>query len=892
MKAIGGTRRRARASGRGGRRPRHAARATIVALAALLLALPGVPAPVVGQDPSSSPSGQPAPVVSPEPEPEQEPDPEREPDPGREPEPEEAAPREDLRPASPGGGGAASAETEPPSPAGSDPSPAPEVAPRDRDAEQEPDGPAPEGPAGTDGDASDVIVTLNVPDATRAIDASSRIGRARAGLRAGRSQRATRDLERSYGFKARERYAWALAGFSARLTPAQVRRLRRDPQVAAVRPARRFRLAAQTVPAGLVRVSGQPSSGPPLPDVDVDVGVIDTGIGPVGGGELNVAGGVNCSGDKKGVNAWQDVYPSRHGTHVAGIIGARHNGLGIVGVAPGARLWSLRVFDQGGYGDESTVLCALEWAVRTHTAPPPGSQPIEVVNMSLVGPVLPNTPAECGVPTDPDASHVAVCNAVAAGISVVVAAGNAASNAKGYAPASYDQAITVAAISDFDGLPGGLSKPTCGSTAYGAETDDTFARYSNRGADVDIVAPGTCIVSTYPSAGGGSTQRLTGTSMATPYVAGAAALLLAAAPGTPPERVRELLIASGDLDWEATSDPDWQGPASPGGPRRLLDVAALTSSQPGIALWLVPGRAIISAKTGQATMRVDLQRIGGYEDEVVLGTDGLGTGIATWQPGSLTGLAATAARLTLGATSGIPDGTLAFQVTGTGTSGGPSALRGAQLLLDRTPPAIKGPSPRLVQRRLTSRGEAPVAVTWSARDAQGDVRRAVIQRSVAGGGWKTMASSPAGGSTIVQVPARRWLNLRVRATDAAGNAGTSGTRARLRVLDPAALELSGGWRTAASSPAGGTAPARAGTGGSARATFTGQGVGVVAPVGPGMGEIRVRVDGGGWTRVRLSRTSRAPRMVVYTRSLAPGTHSVEIEVLKGPVTLDSVLVLR
>ena len=150
----------------------------------------------------------------------------------------------------------------------------------------------------------------------------------------------------------------------------------------------------------------------PTPDTDVDVAIIDTGIGPVGGNELNVAGGINCAADGLPADQWQDLYEVGHGTHVAGTIGARDgNGVGVVGVAPGARLWAVRVFDQGGWGDESTVLCGLDWVTSTRVpgAAPPGSQPIDVVNMSIEGSRFSYT-EEC-LPGDPDPIHVAVCAA-------------------------------------------------------------------------------------------------------------------------------------------------------------------------------------------------------------------------------------------------------------------------------------------------------------------------------------------------------------------------------------------------------------------------------------------------------------------------------------------------
>ncbi|WP_371079036.1 S8 family serine peptidase, partial [Salmonella enterica] len=112
--------------------------------------------------------------------------------------------------------------------------------------------------------------------------------------------------------------------------------------------------------------------------------------------------------------------------------------------------------------------------------------------------------------------HQAICRSVAAGVTYVVAAGNPASDAESFVPATYPEVITVSAIADFDGKPGGLGTPTCATG-----TDDTFASFSNYGDDVDLTAPGMCVLSTWR---GGTTGVASGTSMASPHVAGAAAL--------------------------------------------------------------------------------------------------------------------------------------------------------------------------------------------------------------------------------------------------------------------------------------------------------------------------------------------------------------------------------
>jgi subtilisin len=329
-------------------------------------------------------------------------------------------------------------------------------------------------------------------------------------------------------------YRHALKGYSAVMTAADAQALRADPRVASVTQDRPVHLDQQVLPTGIDRVDGELSStvsGDGAGSVDVDVAVIDTGIDPTHP-DLNVAGGVNCAPGR----GFDDR--NGHGSHVAGTIGARDNDLGVVGVAPGARLWAVRVLNPAGSGSFASVICGVDW-VTEHAAT------IEVANMSLGG--SGTEPSGRGCATG-DAFHDAVCSSVAAGVTYTVAAGNEADDAANHVPAAYDEVITLSALADFDGKPGGLGSPTCR-----ADEDDTLADFSNFGADVDLIAPGVCILSTYKR---GGYATFSGTSMASPHAGGAAALYKSTHPAASPAAVKRALQAAGNLNWNNVDDPD------------------------------------------------------------------------------------------------------------------------------------------------------------------------------------------------------------------------------------------------------------------------------------------------------------------------------------------------
>jgi subtilisin family serine protease len=289
----------------------------------------------------------------------------------------------------------------------------------------------------------------------------------------------------------------------------------------------------QTIPTGISRCGATNSATAAIDgtggDADIDIAIIDTGISAHD--DLNLAGGANFSKGKPG--KYSDGHG--HGTHVAGTAAAKDNNLGVVGVCPGARVWAVRVLDNNGSGWMSDIIAGVDWVT--------GHGGIEVANMSLGG---------SGDDTDPNHPYQVAINAcVASGVTVVVAAGNSSEDSASHVPAAYDSVITVSALADSDGQGGMLGD----ATSYG--DDDSFATFSNFGADVDICAPGVDIRSTYRDNGFATSS---GTSMASPHVAGAAALYLVANPGKTPAEVKAALIAAGtpqnDPTNGMTGDPD------------------------------------------------------------------------------------------------------------------------------------------------------------------------------------------------------------------------------------------------------------------------------------------------------------------------------------------------
>lgn len=328
-------------------------------------------------------------------------------------------------------------------------------------------------------------------------------------------------LNRFSALEVNFRYRYALRGMAVKMPQQVLDKIASDPDIAYIVPDVLLSLNAQTLPTGVNRVNADSNAVANIDGVDervdVDIAILDTGI-DLDHPDLNVfnyayckpQGRFNytCADGDVGAN---DV--NSHGTHVAGIAAALDNSSGVVGVAPGARLWAVKVLEDDGTGAGSQILAGVDY-VTAHAGT------IEVANMSLTG------SGDFQPLTD------AIDAAVAAGVVFTLAAGNDHIDVSQVFPAGNANAITVSAFEDYDGIAGGLS---------GNAGDDTFANFSNYGSGVDIMAPGVAIRSTVP---GGGLGNKSGTSMASPHVAGAAALYLAQNPGASPAIVKVALIAT------------------------------------------------------------------------------------------------------------------------------------------------------------------------------------------------------------------------------------------------------------------------------------------------------------------------------------------------------------
>jgi subtilisin family serine protease len=290
-----------------------------------------------------------------------------------------------------------------------------------------------------------------------------------------------------------------------------------------------FERSGEVVPKGLQRI-GWVSPG----TVQSGIAIIDTGVN-VNHPDLNVQGGYNCV-DRAADAGWgRDEHG--HGTMMASIAAAEADSDGVVGVAPGAPIFAFQALSAEGSGSSASVMCAVNEAYFLAK-----EGYVSVLSLSLGGGGYID---ECD---GDDAMRNLFCR-VAEIVPIVVSAGNSAADATSASPANYgDSVVAVGAWTDYDGQPGGFGlRP---GDLCGPSLDDTPAYFSNWGTHVDVWSPGVCELAAYSdNAPGGDEEhqyaRVSGTSPAAPFVAGAILNYVNANPDQGPETaIRQVLTFS------------------------------------------------------------------------------------------------------------------------------------------------------------------------------------------------------------------------------------------------------------------------------------------------------------------------------------------------------------
>ncbi|MCL5280881.1 MAG: S8 family serine peptidase [Planctomycetes bacterium] len=393
-------------------------------------------------------------------------------------------------------------------------------------------------------------------------------------------------------------YTRALRGFSIQLPPGLARQaLERETGVLKVEIDIPVHVVAQTLPTGVRRIAAdQNALAHATGGVNVNIAILDTGI-DIDHLDLTIVGGTHFY-----TVVLLGIFPvgyqdnnynddNGHGTHCAGIAAALDNDTGVVGVAPGARLWAVKVLDASGSGYVSDLIAGIDWVAANPS--------IKVASMSL---------AATG---RVDQLQTAIQNCVSKGIVFVAAAGNEHKDVYGAdgvfpsaddtIPAAYPEVAAISALADSDGTHGG----TGAATSYGL--DDSFATFSNYsrtvvagnpvrspGLAIDLLMPGVNILSCWP----GGYQTASGTSMATPHAAGLAALYIAehgaASSASGVYAIRQALIDGGKDQasglrlaapgTEVDGAPENLGWAGPVQTDPVTDIAITSVSAPSITV--------------------------------------------------------------------------------------------------------------------------------------------------------------------------------------------------------------------------------------------------------------------------------------------------------------------
>jgi subtilisin family serine protease len=432
--------------------------------------------------------------------------------------------------------------------------------------------------------------------------------------------KAARDLAAKHDGSVARTYRAALRGFEVKATAARAARIAADPAVAYVEQNHTVWIQdTQNNPPswGLDRIDQRnlplsnsytyPSTAPTVNAYIVDTGIrfshndfggrATSGFDAIDGGSAD-----DCNG---------------HGTHVAGTVGGTS-----YGVAKAVRLVGVRVLNCQGSGTNAQVVGGIDWVTANAVKP-------AVANMSLGG------GANSAIDT-------AVRNSINSGITYAIASGNGnllgqRQNACNYSPARVAEAITVGAT----------------------QNNDAAASFSNFGTCVDILGPGVNITSAWYNSNT-ATNTISGTSMATPHVAGAAALVLAANPSWSPTQVRDYLVSN--------STPNVVTNPGTGTANRLLFVVNDgTPPANDFSVSVSPTSGSVAAGSS-VTTTVNTATTAGSAQSVSLSASGLPAGATpSFSPASVT--SGGSSTLTISTTASVTNGTYPITVTGTGGSG-------------------------------------------------------------------------------------------------------------------------------------------------------------------------------------------------------------------------------
>ncbi|GGO06619.1 S8 family peptidase [Micromonospora parathelypteridis] len=451
-----------------------------------------------------------------------------------------------------------------------------------------------------------------VPDSYIVVLKDSAVARDRVGDTA-------RRLSGRHGGKVARTYSAALRGFEVTVSASAAARIAADPAVAYVEQNHTVSIfGTQTNPPswGLDRIDQRNlplNSSYTYPNTasNVRAYVIDTGVlyghndfgGRAVSGYDAVDGGSadDCNG---------------HGTHVAGTVGGS-----AYGVAKGVQIVGVRVLNCQGSGTNAQVVAGIDWVTANAVKP-------AVANMSLGG------GANSSIDT-------AVSNSINSGITYAVAAGNGNTlgvrqNACNYSPARVASAITVGAT----------------------QNNDAAASFSNFGTCVDILAPGVNITSAWYTSSS-ATNTISGTSMASPHVAGAAALALSGNPSWSPQQVRDYLVNN--------STPNVVTNVGTGTPNQLLYVVNGTPPANDFSVSVSPTSGS-TAPGGSVTATVGTATTAGSAQSVSLSASGLPSGAtASFSPSTVT--SGGSSTLTIATSASTPAGSYPVTITGSGAAG-------------------------------------------------------------------------------------------------------------------------------------------------------------------------------------------------------------------------------